>query len=661
MRLYICVTVAALFLVGATAEAGLARPWRLADAFAASILIIDDVQISPDGASVLVDTVHTDLKTNKFVSAYQLVRIADGSSRPMPEEFTHPRWSADGKTIAWISPTKIGTTRIVLTDANGANAKPLTEGKRTILRFAWSPIGSSIAAIEAVSNPTTSVARLHWMGASNDFLDKAPPPRQLWKIDTVTGRETLLVHDGWSFGGAARDSDPSFSADGKSIAAVRQPSAVFEDFDREEYVIVDVASGTMRPVIHHKFFAYPGSAAPLFSPRGNDVAYVQTWDGKLPSREDLFVGDRDVTRSIDRDLWSCGSGDFAWQPGTLIANMMDGTSLRLYRIDPSSGASRPLTSMDGSVEAFSVARTGRIAYAWTTPTQLPEVYVLDSGGAPRRVTHFGALPSDLPIEPTRYVRWSDGHGHILHGQLTFPASGDLKHLPIVMEPHGGPQCADDFSFDSVAQYLASNGYAYFRPDPRGSDGYGDWSYKAIVDDWGPGPMADDMAGINAVVAGGVGDLNHLYIEGASYGGYLTTWIVTHTNRFRAAVAAVPVTNMLLDYTLSEDSNITRRFFTAKPATVPQQLAAQSPLTYASAERTPLLVIIGLHDTRAPYPQAIEFYKAVLENGGTAKLLADPLAGHGPDDPQGNVAWYSATFGWLSQYGAPTIPDAVLPK
>jgi dipeptidyl aminopeptidase/acylaminoacyl peptidase len=231
----------------------------------------------------------------------------------------------------------------------------------------------------------------------------------------------------------------------------------------------------------------------------------------------------------------------------------------------------------------------------------------------------------------------------------------------VMEPHGGPQCADDSAFDPLAQYLASNGYAYFRPDPRGSDGYGDWSYKALVNDYGAGPMADDLAGLDAVIASGVGDTNRLYIEGASYGGYLTSWIVTHTSRFKAAVAQVPVTDLLLEYTLSDDSNIERRFFGEKPATTPQFLREQSPLTYAGAERTPLLIIIGLRDTRAPYPASIEFYKTLLEDGAPVRLIADPLAGHFPKDPKGILAWDSATFGWLAQHGAPTIADALLPN
>jgi dipeptidyl aminopeptidase/acylaminoacyl peptidase len=190
-----------------------------------------------------------------------------------------------------------------------------------------------------------------------------------------------------------------------------------------------------------------------------------------------------------------------------------------------------------------------------------------------------------------------------------------------MEPHGGPQCADDYSFDPIAQYLASNGHAYFRLDPRGSDGYGDWSYKSLVDDYAAGPMADDLAGLDAVIGSGVGNANRLYIEGASYGGYLTSWIITHTNRFKAAVAQVPVTDLLLEYTLSDDSNIERRFFGQRPAGNQRLLREQSALTYANAEHTPLLIIIGLRDMRAPLPRV-------------DRVLQNPARGRSPGQAAG---------------------------
>ena len=635
-----------------------ARAWTLSDATA--VEVIDGVGISPDGTRALIDVTTADPKTNSFAQALRLVDLSNGRSTAMPDALHSPRWSPDGSSIAWLRTAKSGADAIVLTDARGGSLRPLTASPRSVLTFAWSPDGTRIAAVETLPQAASSATRIHWMTAESDYRNTMPLQRNVYVIDVATKRERLLTHGTWSYGGPVTDADPSWSADGTRVAAIRQPSPVYGDFEHAQYVTIDVRSGAVNDIVGHPFFAYPGTVAPQFAPVGNAVAYAHTWDGLLPSREDLYVGDRDVTASLDRDLWSCGAGGAQWQSSNLIVNLMDGTSMRLYRDGSSGDAPQALTSRDGSVEAFSAAPGGRIAYAWTTPAAPTELYVLDPGKTPRQVTHIGK-PRDLPTATTRYIEWNAPDGRTLHGQLTVPLGVDPASAPLVVEPHGGPQCADDFAFNGFAQYFATNGYAFFRPDPRGGDGYGDWSYKAIVGNWGEGPAADDLAGVDAVLASGVGSKDKLYIEGGSYGGYLTSWITTHDHRFKAAVAQVPVTNLLLEYTLSESPNIVRRFFGAKPSLDQALLSRESPITYANDERTPLLVMIGLLDTRAPYAQAIEFFNTVAENGTETRLFADDKAGHGPDDPRGFILWQQANIAWLVQHGAPPIPGAVMPK
>jgi len=654
-----CLAASAALAAAGLATPAHARPWTLADAV--SMPAMTDVQLAPDGSHAIVNVMRPDLAHDTDMSSYLLVDTGTGKASSLPPKLYHPSWSPDGSTIAWLRDAHSGASRIVFTDAQGRNQRALTSGKRAIVAFSWSPDGRRLGAIESSVHTEAPRDRLLWLTLEDDYRNTQPPARSLWVVDARSGKETLETHDVWSYGGPVTDHDPSWSSDGHRIAVVRQPTPVFGDFEHAQYVTVDVRTESSEQIVAHPFFAGPASAAPVYAPTGNMIAYTHTWDGKLPSREDVFVDGRDVSASLDRDLWSCGSGTIKWRSGMLLASMMDGVAQRLYQLDPTgASAPRPLTGTGGSVWAYSVARGGRIAYVWAPPTELPELYIREPGGHTRQVTHLFSVPHDLPIAPTRYFSWADGNGHTLHGQLTMPAVADPAKLPLIVEPHGGPQCADDTSFSPFAQYLASNGYAYFLPDPPGSDGYGDWSYKAIVGNWGPLPMAADLSGVDALQAAGIGDPTRTFIEGGSYGGYLTSWIVTHTQRFRAAVAQVPVTDLLLDYTLSESPNITRRFFGNRPATNPTLLAAQSPLTFAAQEKTPLLIIAGLADTRAPYMQAIEFYKALAEDGAPVRMLADPHAGHGPNDPRGEIAWYSATVAWIGDHGGIAIPDARLP-
>jgi dipeptidyl aminopeptidase/acylaminoacyl peptidase len=633
------------------------RAWTLEDTL--QVEAIDDVQLAPDGSAALIAVVRGDVARNTFARIYQLVDLATSKTTALPERLQNPRWSPSGTAIAWLARGKTSTA-IVLTNTRGGSERRLTTSPRSVAAFAWSPDGKRIAAIEEAAAPAaTDRARFRWMTLESDYRDTRPAKRDVYVIDVARRTEVALTHDDWSYGGPATDREPSWSADGARLAVIRQPSPLYGDFEHASYVAVRVDDGTIEDLVGHPFFAYPHSVPPMFAPAGDAIAYAHTWDGKLPSREDLYVSGRDVTAALDRDLWSCGSGTAAWQGDALLVTLLDGVAQRLFRVDPGGGAPRPLTTLDGSVAAFSAAPGGRIAYAWSTPTAPSELYVLDPGQPPRQVTHLGAL-TGLAIAPTRYVEWRAADGHTIHGQLTVP-TGDPRAAALIIEPHGGPQCADDSSFAGFGQFLATHGVAYFRPDPRGSDGYGDWSYKAIVGNTGDGPMADVLAGVAAVLASGVGDKDHLFIEGGSYGGYLTSWIITHDHRFKAAVAAVPVTNLLLDYTLSESPNITRRFYGDKPTVAAALLARESPITYASANRTPLLVEIGLRDTRAPYVQAIEFYKAVAEAGVEARLLVDTESGHGPADPRGILQWQQATLGWFAAHGGPPLPGAALPK
>ena len=251
----------------------------------------------------------------------------------MPAGLHSPRWSPSGSTIAWLRTTKSGADAIVITNARGGSLHALTAGARSVLNFTWSPDGRRIAAVETTLATASSASRVHWMTPESDYRNTAPPQRNLYVIEVATKSERVLTRDSWSYGGPETDHDPSWSADGSRIASVRQPSPLYGDFEHAQYVTIDVRSGAIRDIVGHAFFAYPGSVPPLFAPAGDAVAFAHTWDGLLPSREDLYVGDRDVTASLDRDLWSCGAGSAQWQSTDLIAGLMDGVSIRLYQVE----------------------------------------------------------------------------------------------------------------------------------------------------------------------------------------------------------------------------------------------------------------------------------------------------------------------------------------
>lgn len=640
------------------AQGAQARPWRLADLGAFTFLT--GPQLAPDGKTALLDVQRIDLPRMRFEDREYVVDMTSGAMRPllagasMPVE--NPRWSPDGRRIAFITQAR-GARALAIVSASGGMPRTLVSAN--VVRFAWSPDGTRIAATESAPKMQAADEPLSMFVNPDVTIDAAdiPAQRTLWIVDAASGEQRLLARDTYSYGGPETDHDPSWSADGRKIAVVRQPNPFYAAFEHAQYVALDSASGAVSQLVSGPFFAYPATAPPVYAPRGESIAYMHTWDGKLASRQDVYVDGRDRSAPLERDFWSCGGAVMAWRGNHVLASALDGVAMRIFDMAPN-GDIAPLTPPDGSVEDFSVSASGRIAAVYSTPERLPELYEVTSSGL-RQVTHLSNLPADLDVAKTELLTWPDGAGHTLEGQVTLPRNP--RGAPVVVNPHGGPQCADDNSLNPFAQYFATNGYVFFRPNPRGSDGYGDWSYKAIVENWGEIPMSDDMAGIDAMLARGYGDPAKLFLDGASYGGYLTSWMVTHTNRFRAAVAEVPVTDLRLDYTLTESPNITRRFFGMRPvADNSDALERESPLHYAGNMNTPLLIISGLRDTRAPYPQALEFYKALLDNGKDARMLVYPKAGHGPSDPAGILDDLRHAAGWLAAHGGIMTPGAIPP-
>jgi dipeptidyl aminopeptidase/acylaminoacyl peptidase len=638
------------------------RAWRLADWN--HLTAIDDVQIAPDGSRVIYAVGSVAASGESYSDEYHLVDLATGVDRRLlrtAREIGRVRWSPDGTRVAAIAEAKNGTEQVWIVSPSSGTMRRLTDSTRSITSFAWSPRGDRIAAIEYEKDATATSHAPFWVDpAADGVLVTRAAPRTLWIVNAVRGSERRLVTDGFSFGSPRQVPEPSWSSDGATIAAIRQPTAYYGDYEREEYVAIDARTGAVGPLGDRQAVALPGTASPVFSPHGARVAYIHTHDGTYAARSDVFVDGVDVSAASDRDFWSCGSTQLAWSGDALLATALDGVSTRLFSLSPGERSARALTPASGSVSSVSVSAAGRIAYAFSTPASTPELYVANADGSGAHALTHSGLPQGLRPPRTSVVGWSID-GHDLVGQLALPENASPQ-TPLIVEPHGGPQCADDSSFSAQAAYFASNGYAFFRPSPRGSDGYGDWSYKSIVNDFGAGPMRDVLAGIDAVEARGVSDPRRIFVEGGSYGGYLTTWMVTHGKRFRAAVAQFPVTDLALDYELSESANITKRFFGPRPvAQNAEVMERESPVRFAADMDTPLLLVAGMLDKRAPYPQTIAFYKALVDYGKDARMLLYPEMGHGPGTPRGLEDLYARTGGWFAAHGGLALPDAILPQ
>ena len=310
----------------------------------------------------------------------------------------------------------------------------------------------------------------------------------------------------------------------------------------------------------------------------------------------------------------------------------------------------------------SFSRDGkRLAFRSTDPRSMGDVTVLDlPGGAPRTLTAVNPELKQLALAEQKAVHWTSFDGMEIWGLLITP-SGPAKRLPLVVYVHGGPNGSITYglfpqfmhSIGQVEPYpveaMASAGMAVLMPMPRGGQGYALRGLHGIDNAWGEGDFKDIMAGVDFLIEDGLADPDRLGVMGASYGGYMTDWIVTQTSRFKAASAMCSISDIADLYYLSDAGDITRAYF-GFPWEAPEAYAKHSAISHVTEVKTPLLIQHGENDRRVPIMQAQKFYKALKELGKTVEMEIYPRGGHVIYEPdlqreimQRNLAWFTR---WL---------------
>jgi dipeptidyl aminopeptidase/acylaminoacyl peptidase len=267
----------------------------------------------------------------------------------------------------------------------------------------------------------------------------------------------------------------------------------------------------------------------------------------------------------------------------------------------------------------------------------------------RLIPPANAFLRDRLISESRVVRW-ENDGRKLEGLLTVPPD-TLARPPykLILYPHGGPHSRTAAGFDFTTQLFAAHGYAVFQPNFRGSAGYGQEFIDADRRDFGGGDMRDILTGIDDLVHRGLIDPHRQFVYGVSYGGYLTCWLVGHTNRFRAAVAQNAVTDLNTMWGLSDIPSWTEWEFGGRPWEVPQAMRAHSPITYAADVRTPTLVLHAREDRRCPLPMGLMFHNTLRSSGVETQMVIYPGEGHGIRQPRHREDVLRRTLAWFKAH------------
>ena len=619
------------------------------------------VQASPDGRRVaycVTEPVTTEDRSEYLTQIWMAAADGSGSFQFTRGEKSSedPRWSPDGLWLAFVS-ERSGKNNLWLIRADGGEAEMLTDVKSGVDGFAWSPDGLSIAF--AMPDPPSEQEEKD-QKAKNDarVVGENIKMSHLWLIsvakDAGGKRDAKQLTKG-EFTVKSWD----WSPDGKTIVFDHTPTPVADDWVKSDISVVDVASGAITAI------ASTGAAesSPLFSPDGTRVAFLLSDDPPTRARTmrtalSRAEGGPPTKLSATYDEQPSLKGWSADGTG-LYFTETQGTVTRLGVLPVDGGAPQlvdPGTS--GIFEAYlssNCTMFGLSVQSWDAPA---EVHVTPAAKwSPIQVSRANADSPKHPLGKTETIRWKAADGLEIEGLLTYPVGCEKgKRYPMVLVIHGGPTGVFVQSYIAsrgvypVAAY-AAQGWAVLRCNIRGSSGYGRAFRYANYKDWGGQDFKDLMAGVDRVIAMGVADPDRLGVIGWSYGGYMSSWVITQTKRFKAASIGAPVTNLMSFTGTADIPGFIPDYFGAEFWNDLEPYVKHSAMFNVKGVSTPTMIQHGEEDIRVPYAQGQELYNALKRQGVRVKMVAYPRQPHGLREPRlvldaakRNVEWFKEYLG-----------------
>ena len=637
------------------------------------IVRISDPQISPDGRTIAVTIAHANLKEDRWDPEIGFIDIASRQMRIMTHDrlgIGSVRWSPNGDRVAYLAQDINKKAQIFLLPAGGGDSQQLTYAKTAISLLVWRPDGAALAYAAPDEEPEKKdEARFDdaFEVGNNNYLERSrPQPVHLWTVACKDGEGKRLTQGAWSlpvtFAPAGPPSQLSYTPDGAALVFVKADSPISGDGDSARIQIIDIATGKLRALTT----ATAPEGDPILSPDGVSVAYGYPRNGDRVNLNSIYLVPttggtaRDVTAPLDRDISSA-----AWMPDSrsLLVSANDGTHVALY-LQTLTGAAKSVAVGPINPGAFSVGKDGAIAFTATDATHPAELfYMAHPGDTPVQLTHLQTVTDGVDLGRQETLHWKSDRFEV-DGVLTYPPGyvAGTKY-PLVLYIHGGPTSASLETFTPASQIFAAKGWLVLEPNYRGSNGRGNAFATAILKDAGAGPGRDIIAGVEAVKQRGIVDESKIAVGGWSYGGFMTSWLIgNYPTVWKAAVAGAPVTDIVDQYTLS-DNNILRAADYGPSPFVGDNLKAyrvQSPITYAWRARAPTLILSDVGDWRVTTTQAYKLYHALRDNHVPVQFIAYPVPGHSPADPlRARDVWrrWTAWFDhYLNDAPVPTAPS-----
>ncbi|MFL5614732.1 MAG: S9 family peptidase [Gemmatimonadaceae bacterium] len=649
---------ALLSLITAPLAAQAKRPLRSGDLY--HLKDVRDPEISPDGGWVAYAVTTVDSAKDKSDNDIWMTSW-DGTTTlrvtSSPESESSPRWSPDGRYLAFLSGRQEGKgAQIWLLDRRGGEAQRVTQLKGGVSGFAWSPDSKRMVLV--VDEETDSIARkdtaehktpkpividrYNFKRDVAGYLDSKRSHLSLFDVETKKS-ETLTS-------GLDDDDSPSWSPDGRMIAFIRGPIAAPDTSRDDDVYVVEARAGSTPKRL--TTFEGPDTGRPAWSPDGKWLAFLRGDEPKYQaySLSKLTIVPSDgsgpakvLTTSLDRPV---SNAEFSADGKAVYVLLSDDREQQLARVRVADGGVERLITGQRVVSSYSMSPQGKIAVLTSTPERPNEVFAWENGTF-RQLSHQNdSLFAQLQLGTTEGVSSKSKDGTEVHGVLVRPANAGAGKLPLILYIHGGPNGQDSYSFSFDREYFAANGYAVLSVNYRGSSGRGSAYQKAIFADWGDKEVMDLLGAVDEVVRSGVADGDRLGIGGWSYGGILTDYTIATTPRFKGAVAGAGSALQLSMY--GTDQYITQYNQEIGPPWKAQDLwiKISYPFFHADRIKTPTLFMGGSSDFNVPIIGGEQMYQALRSLGIPTQLVIYPGQFHGLTTPsyrkdrlERYLAWY----------------------
>ena len=649
---------------GWTAGAQARRPLEPSDIF--ELKTVSDPRISPDGAWIAYTVSSLDKKEDNSDTDIFMAPAAGGApikltSSKKPE--TSPRWSPDGRYLAFLSGRDGKKTQVYLLDRRGGDAQPLTDYKTGASAIAWSPDSTRLALLVSDPDPDDPnpdaeakdkkpkphvITRLQFMRDGEGYLNDVK--RHLHVFEIATRKDLQLTSDKFD------DGAPVWAPDGSLIAFSANRTDNPDANENSDVFVVEPRAGAKPRALTTS----PSSdSSPAFSPDSKSIAYLTGGDPK-----DIWYATNNVavvpvtggapkilTSGLDRNV---SRPQFTPDGAGVLFMIEDGGNVHLARVSTAGGAVARVLAGERDLSTFDVAKTGDIAVLQSLPQQPSEIFVARGATAAgsaalQQVTHVNdEFLAKVALGEVQRFKAKSADGTMIDAFLTRPPSAAAGRLPTILRIHGGPVSQYSTGFNLEWQMLAAKGFAVVAANPRGSSGYGRDFSRALWAAWGEPDYQDVMAAVDTAIAMGAADPDRLGVGGWSYGGILTDHVISKTTRFKAAISGASEFNYLANY----GNDHYQRQWEAElglPWQHPDVWMKISPFFRLDKIVTPTLVLGGDADMNVPIIGGQQLYQGLKRLGRDTELIVYPGETHSIRRPSFQQDRFERYIAWYSKY------------